>query len=313
MNNLAIRDEAVAKAMAEIRRLRSERYSRQVQRTFARYQEWAKDRPEESVIVRLEGYAAYLSGNGCSAGTVSAYIGHLRLVIKRLAKASGDLDLLRTVSYALENIDLPKSVRGERHVQWLSDAEARLLLDSLFGGDSLEDLRDKVVLALMLGVGLRRSELSSLRWDQLVQQDGIWMLVNISCKGRVRSVPIVPSLYHCLRALRTKLAPAEGEFILCGVLKSGALANDGISAGAIREIVKRRGLAVGLVVSPHDLRRTFARFAWLGGMSLPDLAKLLGHASVRTTEKYLGVGFCPEMLLPKLPWADQLNGSGDGA
>ena len=124
MNGLAIRNKEVTKALAEVGRLRSPRYAKQVSRTFRRYTLWADGRPDESVIVRLESYAQYLSGTGCSAGTVSAYIGHLRLVIKRLAKASGDLDWLRTVSYALENIDLPKAERGQRLVKWLSYADA---------------------------------------------------------------------------------------------------------------------------------------------------------------------------------------------
>ncbi len=160
----------------------------------------------------------------------------------------------------------------------------------------------------MLGAGLRRSELASLRWDQISQQDGVWLIANISCKGRIRSVPILPSLVVCLRRLQTKLVGAEGQMVLCSIRKSGTLASDGLSSGAIREIIKRRGLAVGLTVSPHDLRRTFARFAWLGGMSLPDLAKLLGHASVKTTERYVGAGFNPDRLLPTLPWSDALNG-----
>ena len=160
----------------------------------------------------------------------------------------------------------------------------------------------------MLGVGLRRSELASLRWDQLVQQDGIWLIADISSKGRTRSVPVLPSLVRILRRLQTKLGEPAGEMVLVSIRKDGSLAGNGLSSGAIREIVKRRAAAVGLEVTPHDLRRTFARFAWLGGMSLPDLAKLLGHSSVKTTEKYIGAGFNPDRLLPKLPWADSLNG-----
>ena len=313
MNGLAIRDikkKEVTKALKEIGKLRSLRYAKQVHRTFARYQTWAGNRPNESVITRLEEYAQHLSETGCSSGTISAYIGHLKLVIKRIAKASGDLGLLRDISYALQNVDLPKSERGERLVRWLSDGDARMLLESV-SGDTLEDLRDKVILGLMLGAGLRRSELADLRWSQLEERDGIFMLVNIRCKGRVRTIPIVPSLVVCLRALRTIVGEPAGEMVLCSVRKSGALAGNGLSSGAIREIIKRWGEAVGLVVSPHDLRRTFSRFAWLGGMSLPDLAKLLGHSSVRTTEKYVGAGFSPEMLLPRLPWADALSNGRD--
>ncbi len=47
--------------------------------------------------------------------------------------------------------------------------------------------------------------------------------------------------------------------------------------------------AAGLAVRPHDLRRTFAKLAHKGGASIDQIQLSLGHSSVQTTERYLGV------------------------
>ncbi|GAG07081.1 unnamed protein product [marine sediment metagenome] len=46
---------------------------------------------------------------------------------------------------------------------------------------------------------------------------------------------------------------------------------------------------MGIVIAPHDLRRTFAKLAHGGGSGLDQIQLSLGHASIKTTEKYLGV------------------------
>jgi len=49
------------------------------------------------------------------------------------------------------------------------------------------------------------------------------------------------------------------------------------------------GAALGLSVAAHDLRRTYAKLAHKGGAGLDQIQLSLGHASIRTTERYLGV------------------------
>jgi integrase len=46
---------------------------------------------------------------------------------------------------------------------------------------------------------------------------------------------------------------------------------------------------LGIAVAPHDCRRTFAKLALKGGARLEQIQLSLGHASIRTTERYLGV------------------------
>jgi site-specific recombinase XerD len=58
---------------------------------------------------------------------------------------------------------------------------------------------------------------------------------------------------------------------------------------AVRDVVVEYSQTMGLNVAAHDLRRTFAKLAHKGGAGLDQIQLSLGHASIQTTERYLGV------------------------
>jgi integrase len=58
---------------------------------------------------------------------------------------------------------------------------------------------------------------------------------------------------------------------------------------SIFEIVERYSRALGVPVAPHDLRRTFAKLAHRGMAPIEQIQRSLGHASLQTTERYLGL------------------------
>lgn len=64
-----------------------------------------------------------------------------------------------------------------------------------------------------------------------------------------------------------------------------------LSGANIRRIVRKYGRMIGVPdLNPHDLRRTHARLARLGGAPLETIQHTLGHASVKTTELYCRTG-----------------------
>jgi integrase len=69
-----------------------------------------------------------------------------------------------------------------------------------------------------------------------------------------------------------------------GHVQAGAM-----SAQAIFGVVAAYAAALGVAVRPHDLRRTFAKLAHQGGAPLEQIQLSLGHSSLLTTERYLGV------------------------
>ena len=71
--------------------------------------------------------------------------------------------------------------------------------------------------------------------------------------------------------------------------KAGCVAGEKLSPQLIFELVRGYGDQCGMAVAPHDLRRTFARLARKGHAALEQIQLSLGHASLTTTERYLGV------------------------
>jgi integrase len=73
------------------------------------------------------------------------------------------------------------------------------------------------------------------------------------------------------------------------VLKNGARQDDGVKTDVVWYAVKRYAKRIGLDhLAPHDLRRTCARLCHEAGGELEQIQFLLGHASVQTTERYIG-------------------------
>jgi len=68
--------------------------------------------------------------------------------------------------------------------------------------------------------------------------------------------------------------------------KGGWLSGDGMTPQAVHDVVKAYA---GGDVAAHDLRRTFAKLAHRGGSGIDQIQLSLGHASILTTERYLGV------------------------
>ena len=62
-----------------------------------------------------------------------------------------------------------------------------------------------------------------------------------------------------------------------------------MTAQAIYNTVSEYAAKVGVTVHPHDLRRTFAKLAHKGNAPIEQIQLSLGHSSVQTTERYLGV------------------------
>ena len=71
--------------------------------------------------------------------------------------------------------------------------------------------------------------------------------------------------------------------------RSAALIGNSIFPQAVFAIVREYGLQLGFRIQPHDMRRTCAKLCRGGGGELEEIQLLPGHASIQTTERYLGV------------------------
>lgn len=149
-------------------------------------------------------------------------------------------------------------------------------------------LRDKALLELAYGCGLRAHELACLKVSGLRLDNGY---IRVWGKGRKeRIVPIgrhaIAAVTEYLRDLRPKLAsPHSGDTLLLS--KSG----HALSRVEVWRVCKRYFRRVGLPESvvTHDLRRAFASHMLAGGADLESIRLMLGHSQLATTQRYLFV------------------------
>jgi integrase len=156
----------------------------------------------------------------------------------------------------------------------------------------MEGKRDRAILAVLLGCALRRSELAALECGHIQQRDGRWVLVDLVGKGkRIRTVPIPPFVKVATDAWTAAAGLSEGPlFRRVRRRKYPEKTPEALSERMIWHIVMKYARKTGLVdkLGPHDLRRTCAKLCRASGGDLEQIQFLLGHASIQTTERYLG-------------------------
>ena len=106
--------------------------------------------------------------------------------------------------------------------------------------------------------------------------------------GRVRTVP-VPDWVKAAVDDWTRAAGIVENRLFRSIRKNGAVWGEGLTQNVIWYVVRDAAKRVGIDrLAPHDLRRSCARMCHLAGGELEQMQFLLGHASVQTTERYLG-------------------------
>ena len=142
-------------------------------------------------------------------------------------------------------------------------------------------LRNKALLELLYGAGLRVSEASSLRVEDLDLEEG---LVHVR-KGKGRKARRVPVGSEALRALEAWLGAHEGR----GPLFLNRY-REGLSARSMHRIVRASGRLHDLGgLHPHALRHSCATHMLANGADLRGIQEQLGHASLSTTQRYAHV------------------------
>jgi integrase len=177
---------------------------------------------------------------------------------------------------------------GVRLGHWLTAEQAEQFM-ALPDVKTIKGIRDSAVLAILLGAGLRRAELAALDFEQIQLRDGRWVIVDLAGKqGRIRSVPIPPWAHDAVTRWKEAAGISEGA-IFRSVTRHGGVRPRRISPQGVFMIVKTYSDRFHAMVRPHDLRRSFAKLAHTGHAPIEQIQLSLGHASVVTTEIYLGV------------------------
>ena len=218
---------------------------------------------------------------------------NLRLAaVRRVAYEAADAGLLSPELAA--GIRRVKGVRrlGVRIGNWLTVEQGRRLLRPA-APHGLRAQRDHAMLAMLIGCGLRRGELITLTLEAIQQREDHWVIADLHGKaGHIRTVPI-PAWVKATVDTWTTAAGITGGPVFRAINKAGIVWGTGMTPKVIWEVIwevvrtaaHRTDIAK---LAPHDLRRTCARLCHLSGGELDQIQFLLGHASIQTTERYLG-------------------------
>jgi integrase/recombinase XerD len=248
-------------------------------RDLADLGEWLDGSPADATAEQLAAYVAELRAEGLSGTTIArraaalrSFYRHQVLLGVRRDNPAAALDLPR------RRRPLPKT---------LSPGEVERLIEAATG-TTPRALRDRALVELLYGAGLRVSEAAALERTSVDLEHRL-----VRCLGKGSKERIVPIGRAATEALRRYLARGRPyldrhrrtELFLNA--RGGALTR----AGAFL-IVRRLAAAAGLDpqrIHPHLLRHSFATHLLEGGADLRSVQEMLGHADLATTELYTHV------------------------
>jgi integrase len=164
---------------------------------------------------------------------------------------------------------------GVRLGNWLTAEQSRALLGAP-DVQNLKGLRDRAMLALMLGCGLRRGEVADQRIDHLQQREDHWVIADLVGKtAHIRTVPLPDWVKSAVDAWTSSAPVTEGRLFRC-VSRMGSVWGKGITEKVIWHVVKASASAAGIAkFSLHDCRRTCARRCHATGGQLEQIQFLL--------------------------------------
>ncbi|MBR3881109.1 MAG: tyrosine recombinase XerC [Mailhella sp.] len=245
-------------------------------------------RPKEIGSPDVQGFPAHLYRRNIAKSSIARKLSALRSLFRYLQRTH------KVEVNPCERVRNPK--QDQRHPAMLNvDQAFDLLADpasALAGGlgpsaDTADDaafMRDKALLELLYGSGLRISEALGLDIDDI--RSGSRHVVVMGKGSKERQVPLSDT---CMGALsrwleaRSLIPPQPGERALF-IGRRGKRLDRRQAARILDEYAKSAGIPQH--VSPHDLRHSFATHLLEGGADLRAVQELLGHSRISTTQRY---------------------------
>lgn len=273
---------------------------------------------------RLNGFAKFMGGSNAetfdwSQLTYTSILAYRTYLQHRSQMDPSMKDLktgsINTIVVALKGIadvcesmniistDQAKAIRKIKQLRYyripagraLSRAESKELLSEPDSND-MKGARDKAIIALMIGCGLRREEVGNLLFEKI--DFGRNSITLIGKGNKQRSVFFTPPVRTLLLNWIEYRGQEEGY--LFGKISRGKRVlrlNRPLHPNSVYEIIKSYWAKTSNTlsenknmtsekVSPHDLRRTFATRLIASGTDIVLVQHLMGHASITTTAKY---------------------------
>lgn len=272
--------------------------------SYLRIERGSSPRTAEAYRRDLEGYLAFLDGEGVTAiddvqrDTVVAYEKSLQeeglaptTVRRRISAVRGYHRFLvregLTQANPAEAVAIPKA--PDRLPDVLSIEDVGTMIDAYID-ERPQGLRDRALLEVLYGCGLRASEACGLNMDSLYLDEGFLRVFGKGAKERL--VPIAGAADTALRRYLTEGRPALARKASSPTVDDQAavfLNQRGGRLGrqSVFNLVRKAGEVIGRYsLHPHTLRHSFATHMLKGGADLRVLQEILGHADMSTLQVY---------------------------
>lgn len=229
-------------------------------------------------------YVGWVADNN-SVGTRNVRLAALKAYVKYAASKDLELVPLQISLSTLKN----KTVHPKKH-NWLDKDQILLLLEQ--PQRTRLGIRDRFIMLFLFATGARLSELLAVKMRDIVL-DGKYPYVRLTGKGnKPRIVPVpddsfVENLSYYCKLFHFDNLPDEHLFYTTIHGRLNPMSEDNV-----QRILKKYGDAARKVdpaipsVHPHLLRHSYGAQMYRLGLSLPEIAKLLGHEDIATTEIY---------------------------
>ena len=230
----------------------------------------------------FRGYLAHQNAEGLERTSTARAMSTLKTFFKYLVREG------RIENTVIQTVRIPKVPKSIPKALSIQDALTALDVVEELSDDVWVGKRDKALLTLLYGCGLRLGEALKLSRDEgLRALDGDASLVISGKGGKQRLVPVLPAVSIAIQDyLDVCPFQFEGDApLFVGV--RGKRLNPAIAQKTVREL--RALLKLPDSATPHALRHSFATHLLGGGGDLRTIQELLGHASLSSTQRYTEV------------------------
>ncbi len=264
---------------------RSNAYRNSIRQSLTRFHQWCSEQSlalPQVTLPLLSQYVYEMHRSGLAPSSCRVAVVHLRIFFRYLHRVR----LLPTNPAAL----LSGGRAGRTLPETLDGRSVQRLLESINPHDFPYGARDRALLEMLYGSGLRVSELVNLSGSQVDWEEGFLLV-----RGKGSKQRHVPMGGAAARALRHYLANARPHLLREGRREDALfLSKRGgkLTRERVRQIIKARAEEAGIPenVYPHLLRHSFATHLLENGADLRVIQDMLGHADLATTQIYTHVG-----------------------
>jgi len=226
---------------------------------------------------QIEKYLIFLGKREYENSTISRKTACLKAFFKFLLKENiYKKNIMDKISRPTKNNLLPKS---------LSSNEINKIFNYLESNRLRNSYRDRVIIEILYGCGLRISELTSLNTHDINFEES-----TIQCTGKGNKQRIIPTNNSCLKSIDDYLQNERSKIKILSknqallVNKNGSRITRQTAWNSVKGIINI--LKLDSDITPHTFRHTFATDLLKGGANLRQVQEMLGHSSLAATQIY---------------------------